>query len=175
MHEPVENAGRGGDDARVRVTVATVDDKPVLRRLLELNAHEFSELDGRDPGPSGEFGSPYLDHYWTEGEHRQPFLIRVGDVLAGCVLVRSGQTSSIAEFFVLRKHRRSGVGTAAARAVFAARPGPWRVHQVRGNDAAVAFWRRAIPVRYDEEADTDGTTQRFTIGPDQPRTPGATP
>ena len=50
----------------------------------------------------------------------------------------------MAEFFILRKHRRAGVGAAAARAVFARYPGVWEAAVVRRNTAALAFWRRAV-------------------------------
>jgi hypothetical protein len=32
-----------------------------VRRLLELNAYEFSAIDGQDIGPDGEYGYPYFD------------------------------------------------------------------------------------------------------------------
>ncbi len=36
---------------------------------------------------------------------------------------------------------------------------------VAGNDVAVAFWRRAIPVPSDETVTGRGTEQRFTVPP----------
>lgn len=45
---------------------ATVDDKPVVRRLLELYLHDFSEFSGQDLNDHGEYGYRYLDHYWTD-------------------------------------------------------------------------------------------------------------
>jgi predicted acetyltransferase len=148
----------------VEVTSAEVGDEPVLRRLMELYLHDFSELDGGDVGDHGTFGYPYLALYWLES-HRHPFLIRVDGHLAGFALVRAGQTCKMAEFFVMRKYRRRGVGVTAARDVFARFPGPWRVHQIPGNDPAVAFWRRAITVPFSEVADAEGTSQSF-VQPD---------
>lgn len=81
------------------------------------------------------------------------------------MLIRAGTPHSIAEFLVLPKYRRRGVGTAAARAAFAEFPGDWEVHQVPGNRAAVEFWHRAIPVPFVETVDGDGTTQHFSIQP----------
>lgn len=152
-----------GHSARVNVTVVPVleGDKPVVRRLLELNSHDFSEVDGRDLGPHGEYGYPYLDHYWIPGENRHPFLIDVDGQIGGCALVRAGEPHEFGEFFVVRKYRRRGVGVLAARAVFAQFSGAWFVHEVSGNDAAVNFWRRAIPVAFDETTDEHGTTQTF--------------
>src|SRR5215203_5282732 len=38
----------------VRLVPALERDKAVVRRLLELDSHDFSEIDGRDLGPHGE-------------------------------------------------------------------------------------------------------------------------
>lgn len=64
---------------------------------------------------------------------------------------------------VLPRFRRGGVGTVAAREAFARFPGDWEVHQLAGNDDAVASWRRAIPVAFDGSVTPDGTTQRFSL------------
>jgi predicted acetyltransferase len=50
----------------------------------------------------------------------------------------------MAEFFILRRYRRQGVGARAARAVFDRFPGAWQVRQRPENAAAIAFWRRVI-------------------------------
>jgi hypothetical protein len=49
----------------IEVLEATVDDKPVVRRLLELYSHDFSEFTGTDVDAHGRFGYPDLDLYWT--------------------------------------------------------------------------------------------------------------
>ena len=152
-----------GMDVDVDVAPAAEVEKPVVRRLLELNAHEFSAFDGRDLGPTGEYGYRYLDHYWVGTEDRHPFLVRVDGALAGCALVRAGSPHRFGEFFVVRKYRRSGVGATAARHLFARFPGEWVVEVVAGNTAAVSFWRRAIPVAFDEVVTDAGTEQRFTV------------
>jgi predicted acetyltransferase len=146
---------------RIEVEPATEEEKPIVRRLLELNAHDFSEIDGRDIGQHGEYGYTYLDHYWIKGERRHAFLIRVDGKVAGCALVRVGEPHEFGEFFIVRKYRRSGVGTTAAREVFKMFPGGWLVHEVPGNDTAVEFWRRAIPVEFEESVEETGTSQRF--------------
>lgn len=146
----------------MRLVPAGIEDKSVVGRLLEFNAYEFSRFDGTDLDREGRFGYRYLDHYWTEPA-RHPYLIEVRGRIAGLVLIRTGRPSTIAEFLVMLKYRRSGVGTRAARAAFARFPGDWELHEIAGNDAAVAFWRSAIPVTFDETVDTEGTTQRFSV------------
>ena len=50
----------------------------------------------------------------------------------------------VAEFFVLRKYRRIGVGRRAARLLFDQFPGQWEVRQLPANTAATAFWVNMI-------------------------------
>jgi predicted acetyltransferase len=50
----------------------------------------------------------------------------------------------IAEFFVLRAHRRSGVGRRAAFLVWNRFPGRWIVRVSEANKSAVSFWTGAI-------------------------------
>jgi predicted acetyltransferase len=146
----------------VEVRAATVQNQSVVRHLLELYAHDFSELTGADVDEDGVFGYDRLDAYWTEPE-RHPFLIRVDGCIAGFALVRSGLPHDMAEFFVLRKYRRGGVGGEAARAVFGMFPGDWQVRQIRTNEAAIKFWRAAIPVPYTEDTNDEGPVQHFRI------------
>jgi predicted acetyltransferase len=146
----------------VEVVAAEIADKSVLRNLLELYLHDFSEMTASDVDEHGLFGYDRLDNYWTEPD-RRPFLIRADGRLAGFALVRSGAPHDMAEFFVMRRHRRGGVGLLAARAVFAMFPGEWQVREMAANAAATAFWRRAIPVPFEEEVIAAGPVQRFRI------------
>jgi predicted acetyltransferase len=81
----------------------------------------------------------------------------------------------MAEFFILRGHRRGGAGTAAARALFARYPGRWEVAVARRNTPALGFWRRATQGfdRLTEMGEADqadarwnGTVFRFISSPD---------
>ena len=132
----------------VQVREASADEKPILRQLLELYEYDFSEFEGTDVGPHGFYGYRYLDHYWTEPD-RHPYLIHVDDNLAGFVLVNRHTVSgeerwSVAEFFVMRKYRRRGVGALAATLVFDLHPGAWEVKQVASHPGSTAFWRGVI-------------------------------
>jgi predicted acetyltransferase len=119
---------------------------------------------GWDVDEHGVFGYQYLDHYWTEPD-RHPFFIRADGYLAGFALVRAGSPHDMAEFFVMRKYRRGGIGISAARMVFERFPGEWQVRQLAANAGGTAFWRTAIPVPFDEEVCEGRPVQRFVIGP----------
>ena len=124
--------------------------RDALRHLMQLYVYDFSETLGLELEEDGRFAAPALDAYW-EDARRHPFFIRAGGRLAGFALVHRGSRLSgdadvwdMAEFFVLRRHRRAGVGLEAARQAFAAHRGTWEVRQRREATAATAFWRRAI-------------------------------
>ncbi len=51
---------------------------------------------------------------------------------------------AMAEFFMLRQHRRSGLGRRAAQAVFSRFPGRWELAIAKANTAAHAFWPRTV-------------------------------
>lgn len=119
-------------------------DKPILRNLMELYLYDFTEFDRADIRDNGIYGYPFLDDYWKE-EGRYPFLVRIDRRLAGFVLVhREGEIYTIAEFFVMRKYRRQGVGSEVAKRVFDLFPGKWNVLQEACNAPAQVFWRKVI-------------------------------
>lgn len=129
---------------RVEVLRAEREQEPVLRNLIELYAHDFSEFHALELGEDGRFGYEPLPLYWSDPS-RHPFLIRVDGKLAGLILVnRIDNVSDIAEFFVTRGHRRGGVGTRAAHEVWNRFPGPWQVRVMDANVAGRRFWSAAI-------------------------------
>ena len=135
---------------KFELVVADASERPTLARLMQLYAYDFSEVLDLEVDDSGRFAAPSLDSYW-DAPLRSAFLGRAGERLAGFALVHCGSRLSgaddvwdMAEFFVLRKHRRCGVGSEAAHRIFREHRGKWEVRQRRKNVAATAFWRRAI-------------------------------
>src|SRR5207237_4636633 len=99
---------------QIEVAAARVEEKPLLRQMMELYQYDFSVLENSDLNEHGFWDYPYLDHYWVEPD-RFPFIVRVSGKLAGFVLVNKytclpGNEWSIAEFVILRRYRRPGVG-----------------------------------------------------------------
>jgi predicted acetyltransferase len=134
----------------LQITPASVEEREALITLVQLYVYDLSELLGFDVGDDGRFGTPALEPYWSD-PRRHPFLIRVDGKLAGFALVHrqsrlTGDESIIdmAEFFVMRRFRRHGVGGRAAAWLFDRFRGPWEVRQKADNLPATAFWRRAI-------------------------------
>jgi len=139
------------NSAEVTVDAAAATDAALLDNLLELYLHDLSPVFSIEPGPDGRFGYPKLPLYWSEPERRFPFLIRHGSRVAGFALVTRGSPASddaevfdVAEFFVLRNHRRAAVGRRAAVLLWNRMPGRWIVRVSEGNHGALPFWRGII-------------------------------
>lgn len=162
----------------IELKLAAASQKIILRHLLELCQHDYSQYNQADVNEYGLFDYPYLDHYWTE-PGRYPFLIQCQRQWAGLALVRVIEEPdltplhTLAEFFVLRKYRRQGVGQTAAWAIFRQFPGRWRVGQEAENRPAQLFWQRVIAKytqgNYQEElnpAGWAGPAQTFVSSPE---------
>jgi predicted acetyltransferase len=136
----------------------------VLERLLQLYLYEFTDHTGQEIGPDGRYAYRYFAAYRDE-PGRHAFLFEFEGLPAGFAFVREvGGGHEMAEFFVLRKHRRQGLGRLAAKELFARFAGPWEVREFASNTRAQAFWRVVIAesVGHFEEADEDGElVQRF--------------
>jgi predicted acetyltransferase len=134
----------------VSLVHATPSDETLLGNLLELYIHDLSAIfPNVELGPEGRFGYPRLPLYWIEPERRFPFLIRYSGRIAGFILVqRVAETAppvhDVAEFFVLRRYRRSGVGRQAAHLLWRQLAGQWTVRVAEANRPGLAFWHSAI-------------------------------
>lgn len=135
---------------KVSVQPMLVEQKSVLIQLMELYMYDFSLYSDDDINEYGYFGYSRIDDYWNE-EGRYPYLIRVNEKIAGFVLVRSCceynellNPHNIAEFFIMQKYRRRGVGKIASMKVFDMHKGGWEVSQWSNNIPAQKFWRAVI-------------------------------
>jgi predicted acetyltransferase len=135
----------------VTLEVATARDAPLLANLLDLYMHDMSEFFPIDLDAEGRFGYPRLPLYWSELDTRFAFLIRSGGHVVGFAFVTRGSPASddpavldMAEFFVLRRYRRSAIGKQAAVQLWKRFPGDWIVRVAESNRAGIPFWSRII-------------------------------
>jgi predicted acetyltransferase len=142
--------------------------RPVLENLFQLYVHDFSEQwAGQPRGELQENGRfedyPYFDSYWEDSE-RSGWLIRAGGKIAGFALISHsglGCDHAMAEFFVVRKHRRSGVGREAALKLIGERAGLWELAISRANTGALVFWRGVARSLSDEVTELDLADERW--------------
>lgn len=156
----------------VTLAEASADQEPIVQNLMQFYTHDFSEFwagtSRGDLAADGRFNAYPMADYWSRPGWSVQLVWRDG-LLAGFALINdqphSGAplASSVAEFFILRKHRGGGVGREAAQMVFAQRPGSWEVAVARQNVRALAFWRRTIlgSDRASEVAEIDINDERW--------------
>lgn len=134
----------------IDIIKATIKQKPILANLLELEAYEHSEKWKFDIGDNGFYGYEELPLFWTD-PNRHPYIIYVNGKIAGLVMVQKGSPISddneiwdIAEFFIMKKYKNQGIGTAIAHKIWCQFSGRWQVRVFAENEIACAFWLQAI-------------------------------
>ncbi|MBP1936499.1 GNAT family N-acetyltransferase [Paenibacillus sediminis] len=149
----------------LQIIKAGVNQKEIIKNMMQFYFYDFSQFVEAHVGETGLFGEyPYLDYYWTEENVRFPYLVKLNDKNAGFVFVRFIQSEhknyfSIAEFFIMKKYRMTGLGRQVAESIFDLHRGQWEVFQLEQNTPAQAFWNKVID-RY-----TKGQfTERFEEG-----------
>ncbi len=134
----------------INIIKAAIDQKPILANLLELYAYDFTDYVKFDIGDDGFYGYEELPSFWTD-PNRHPYLIYVNNKIAGLVMVQKGSPISddkevwdVAEFFIMKKYKRQGVGTAVMQKIWSQFRGPWQVRVLVENQIASVFWLQAI-------------------------------
>lgn len=136
-----------GIDRVLEVQLASPADRLPLHRMLELYQHDLSDIWDQDLDMHGEYGYE-LDRYWNK-EGCSPYVFNIDGRYAGFALVDERVRIPdgrfwMDQFFVLKKYRRQGVASRAARAVFDNHAGAWQVGQMPHNLVARRFWRKVI-------------------------------
>lgn len=154
----------------VNIEPILIEQKSVFVQMMELYNYDFSEFSDDDINEYGYFGYPRIDDYWNE-EGRYPFFIRVEGKLAGLVLVRScceytslTNPHNIAEFFVMKKYRRRGVGRVVAKKIFDMFSGGWEISQWTNNVPAQEFWKKIISEYTDGRYGTFAVPEENVVG-----------
>jgi predicted acetyltransferase len=133
----------------ITVTPISVDQKEILRNLMEKYLYEFSQYDGCDINDRGLYGYRYLDVYWTE-ENRFAYFIKADHKLAGFFLVHDYKEINIetdytlSEFFILHKYRKLGIGSYAVKYIFDNLKGKYQLKYHPQNIVSKIFWNTVI-------------------------------
>src|SRR5262249_30571657 len=109
--------------------------------------YELSDIWDQDLDANGRYGYDLARH--RDGQRSHTYVALEGGRFAGFALVAPAaitrtQGSWMEQFFILKKHRRTGIGTALALHVLRSHPGQWEVSQMPANLPAQAFWRKVI-------------------------------
>ncbi|MFT5785991.1 MAG: putative acetyltransferase [Ascidiaceihabitans sp.] len=130
----------------LKLVEPTLKDKALFDRMAQLYSYDFSEINGWAIGVDGLFPAIKCFEEMWDDTSRYPRLILIDAEPVGFAIVRRTNEDEfdMEQFFLLRKHRRSGVGSDAAKMLFRMFSGWWTVEQIAMNKAAQLFWRRVI-------------------------------
>jgi len=123
--------------------------KHVLENLMTLFLHDLSEYaDDILIDSDGLHRFDVLDWFF-EKEGLIPYFIESEEAILGFILIQSGEYTNleladyvINSFFILKRYRGQGIGTAAASEFIKQYPGRYCVSQLKENVPAVRFWKR---------------------------------
>lgn len=150
----------------IRLESVKKEEKEILYRLLQYSLYEESGTDLNEMGEDGLFEYRWFDCYFEQQDamERDAYFIRAQETgkLLGFVMVNEymqkfSEGHNIAEFMVIPKYRRRGVGKKAAVQCFEKYRGNWEVRPSYGSEKAYLFWKNVI------EKYTDGKC-RFEDG-----------
>ncbi|UNK20900.1 GNAT family N-acetyltransferase [Paenibacillus sp. N3/727] len=147
------------------ISLVPVKQKAVIEHLMQFYLYDFTQFLDIDVNDEGRFAPyPGLDDYWIKRETCYPYMITYHNKPVGFALVDRMDDPAeadfyLCEFFVMKKYRRSGLGTWAAHQLFDRLRGRWKVTQISTNTPAQAFWRKTIGAytgnRYEERVDPE--------------------
>ena len=134
----------------IQITRASTEQEQVIAQLYELYTYEMTDLADFDINDNGYYGYPDLPSYWKD-PNKYPYLVLVNKKLAGFVLIQKGSPIDddpniwdIAEFFIMRKFRKQGIGGLVAQDLFGKFKGRWQIRVWNNNEVAYAFWNNII-------------------------------
>lgn len=130
------------------VVQASREQDPVLRNLFEFYLHDLAEWFRFDQLPDGRY-TQSTNQYWREGH--DVYFLYAEDIPVGFGLIGPAEewlpgleAYDMEEFFVARRHRRTGIGKEFAGSLWQSHPGDWLVRVFQPNQPALPFWRNVI-------------------------------
>ncbi len=160
----------------VHLLPATLADYPTIQNMARFYVYDMSRECGFISADwaiptDGLYESFNFKNYFGDPT-RKAFLVKVGEELAGFVLLNQIGTEpktnwNMGEFFILAKFQHKGIGKQVAHEIWDMHPGNWEVSVLPENKSALSFWRRTIG------AYTDGhymcATKQITFDGQQPQ------
>lgn len=125
-------------------------DKNILFKLLQYSLFEESETDLNEMNSNAEFDYKYFDKYFTDNDRFAYFIKEeISGKLLGFAMINQHTEVvpngwSIAEFLIIPKYRRLGIGKKVAFELFDKFDGDWEVSPSFGSKKALAFWEKTI-------------------------------
>lgn len=150
------------------LTLSTASDAHAIKNLWPLYLHDISEFDRRVPNAHGVIGDTDQptrwggpgEAWWKNPEALFPYIVRVGDSVAGFNLIAGGPyvpdeaiDYTVHEFFIVQAFRGTDVAQRAAQEGIEKHRGRWEVLTYPNGPRQVAFWRKTLATCATSEVD----------------------
>lgn len=139
-------------DDKLELVPATIDDHPTIQNMGRFYVYDMTEYMGDDEDwkipENGLFECIDFRKYWTQPD-TFPFIVRKNKEIAGFVIIdKKGSENQVdfnmAQFFILRKFKKKGIGRGLAYQCFNRFVGVWEVMVMPKNEGAYRFWEKVI-------------------------------
>jgi predicted acetyltransferase len=133
----------------ILIVPVSKDEKEILRNLIEKYDYEFSQYHKRDVNDLGLYDNDYIINSLTEN-NSFAYFIKVDNKLAGfvmvndCPIINLETNYTMADFFVLYKYRKTGVGTFVVKSIFEKYKGKWGIMYHPKNIPSKKFWNKVV-------------------------------
>ncbi len=132
---------------KIEIIPAGIEQRQLVRNLFQFYSYDSSDWESEDIGADGLFYiyDPYFNQYW-ETEGWSVSLVKVNEVIAGFLLIERSDIPSLdapefADFFLLKKFRRLGIGRSVVDEVIAKSTSAWVVNVFKDDKNADEFWQ----------------------------------
>lgn len=136
------------DYSAIKLIPASLNEYSIIQNMARFYVYDMSEYLGWGMPEDGLYECIDFKKYW-QTDDAFPFLIRDDKELIGFVIIdKKGSEPStdfnMAQFFILRKFTKKGLGRYIAHLCFDKFQGSWEVMVIPGNEGAYRFWRSII-------------------------------
>ncbi|MDP1725119.1 MAG: GNAT family N-acetyltransferase [Alphaproteobacteria bacterium] len=132
---------------------ATIEDYPTIQNMARFYVYEMTRTCGFISDdwhcPKDGLYESFDFKIYFEAPDRFPFIVKIGDELAGFVLINKVGVSpntqwNMGEFFILAKFQGKGIAKQVANMIWQKFPGIWEVLVIPEMAYALKFWRKTI-------------------------------
>ncbi len=135
--------------ARVQLEKVDESNRQILWNLLQYMIYETSPYGKNDINKDGTFNYKFFDKYFTD-DNREAYLIKnddgglLGFVMINQYLQKVQNGHAVAEFMILPRFRRMGIGKEIAKRCLTMHSGNWEISPADGSEQAYKFWKNVV-------------------------------
>lgn len=130
----------------LEIIPATMNDYPTLQNMSQFYVYECSKECDFTLSKNGLY-EPTDYKFFIESSDHEANIIKVRNEIAGFVLIEktlANNATRIAQFFILSKFQRQGIGRKVVHQLLKNTPGKWSLAVLTENTRALSFWRKVI-------------------------------